>query len=149
MQTDLGSSNVAVRNAAVTVLGTCHRQLGPSLAPLINSELKPAQKAILEETFAANPQESFVPTRKVRSKQLPCSNVRKGSESAELQASTKGPEPQVCDIQNLLPRTDISSQVNDLLHSSCFSSSSSKGQVSKIPLERAMPYVCCGLGFCT
>lgn len=54
---DLASTQAPVRNAAVQLLATCHKQLGPGLAPLVQSDLKPAQWTILEDAFAKNPQQ--------------------------------------------------------------------------------------------
>ena len=54
---DLANTNAPVRNAAVALLATCHRQLGPGLAALVQNDVKPAQWSILEEAFAANPQQ--------------------------------------------------------------------------------------------
>ena len=54
---DLASTNAPVRNAAVSLLATCHKQLGKGLAPMIQADVKPAQWTILEEAFAANPEQ--------------------------------------------------------------------------------------------
>lgn len=110
------SSNAPVRNAAVSVLGICHRQLGPSLAALVRPDLKPAQVAILDETFAANPQQPVAPTRKVRCKSGNSGKAGKGSQdTANAHAAATGDEQGPLDLNDLLPRTDISSQVQDLL----------------------------------
>ena len=55
MKADLASSNAGVRNAAIALLGTAHRQLGPGLAPMLSQHVKPALMTTLEATFKANP----------------------------------------------------------------------------------------------
>jgi hypothetical protein len=59
-QADLASTNAAVRTAAVAVLGTCHRQLGPGLAAMIRPDVKPALMATVDEAFGANPQQQVL-----------------------------------------------------------------------------------------
>ena len=54
---DLASTNAPVRNAAVALLATCHKQLGPGLAAMVQHDIKPAQWTVLEEAFASNPQQ--------------------------------------------------------------------------------------------
>ena len=54
---DLASTQAPVRNAAVSLLATCHKQLGPGLAAMVQNDVKPAHWTILEEAFAANPQQ--------------------------------------------------------------------------------------------
>lgn len=51
---DLGSSNAGIRNAAIALLGTCHKQLGPPLADMVRSDVKPALMTALEEAFSKN-----------------------------------------------------------------------------------------------
>ncbi len=55
MRADLASSNAGVRNGAIALLGTAHRQLGPGLAPMLAQHVKPALMATLEAAFKANP----------------------------------------------------------------------------------------------
>lgn len=55
MRADLGSSNAGVRNGAIALLATAHRQLGPGLAPMLSQHVKPALMATLEAAFKANP----------------------------------------------------------------------------------------------
>lgn len=55
MITDLGSSNVGVRNAATALLGTAHKQLGPGLVPMLSQHVKPALMTSLNDAFKANP----------------------------------------------------------------------------------------------
>lgn len=55
MIADLGSSNVGVRNAATTLLGTAHKQLGPGLVPMLSQHVKPALMTSLNDAFKANP----------------------------------------------------------------------------------------------
>ena len=40
---------------AITLLARAHRQLGPGLADMVRSDVKPVQLAAIEEAFAANP----------------------------------------------------------------------------------------------
>lgn len=56
-QGDLGSTNVAVRNAAIQLAATCHKQLGTGLAAMLRSDVKPALMTALEESFKNNPQQ--------------------------------------------------------------------------------------------
>ena len=55
MIADLGSSNVGVRNAATSLLGTAHKQLGPGLVPMLSQHVKPALMTSLNDAFKANP----------------------------------------------------------------------------------------------
>ena len=63
MKADLASSNAAIRNAAINFLGVCHRQMGPGLADLLRSDVKPALMTALEECFSKNPQQSVGTSR--------------------------------------------------------------------------------------
>lgn len=57
MKVDLSSTNATIRNAAINLLGVAHKQLGPGLADMLSSDVKPALMTALEDTFKRNPQE--------------------------------------------------------------------------------------------
>jgi hypothetical protein len=110
----LQSSNANVRSAAINVLGTCHRHLGPSLAAIVKVDLKPAQISILEEAFLANPQQTVAASRKIRSKAGTAGKASKlGGENVSVPSTAAVSEAPSVDLDDLLPRTDISSQVNN------------------------------------
>ena len=54
---DLASSNAGVRNATIHLLSICHKQLGPGLADMLRSDVKPALMTALEDSFKKNPQQ--------------------------------------------------------------------------------------------
>ena len=62
LQGDLASTNAAVRNAAINLMATCHKQLGPGLAAMIRSDVKPALMTALEDSFKSNPQQQVTLT---------------------------------------------------------------------------------------
>ena len=62
LQGDLASTNAAVRNAAINLMATCHKQLGPGLAAMIRSDVKPALMTALEDAFKSNPQQQVTLT---------------------------------------------------------------------------------------
>ena len=57
MKADVSSTSAPVRTAAIALLGTAHRQLGPGLDPLLSQSVKPALMQTLRDTFKANPVE--------------------------------------------------------------------------------------------
>ena len=57
MKVDLSSTNATIRNAAINLLSVAHKQLGPGLADMLRSDVKPALMTALEDTFKRNPQE--------------------------------------------------------------------------------------------
>ena len=57
MKGDLTSTNATIRNAAINLLSTAHKQLGPGLADMLRSDVKPALMTALEDAFKRNPQE--------------------------------------------------------------------------------------------
>lgn len=61
VQADLASTNAAVRNAAIQVAATCHRQLGTGLAAMLRSDVKPALMTALEDAFKSHPQAQVKP----------------------------------------------------------------------------------------
>ena len=54
---DLGSTNAAIRNSAIALMATCHKQLGPGLVAMLKADVKPALMSALEDAFKANPQQ--------------------------------------------------------------------------------------------
>lgn len=56
MKVDLSSTNATIRNAAINLLGVAHKQLGPGLADMLRSDVKPALMTALEDTFQRHPQ---------------------------------------------------------------------------------------------
>ena len=54
---DLASTNAGVRNATIHLLSVCHKQLGPGLADMLRSDVKPALMTALEDSFKRNPQQ--------------------------------------------------------------------------------------------
>ena len=61
MKADVNSTSAPVRAAAIALLGTAHRQLGPGLDPLLSQSVKPALMQTLRDTFKANPVEQVAP----------------------------------------------------------------------------------------
>ena len=59
-QGDLASSNAAIRNSAIGLLGVAHRQLGAGLADMLRPHVKPALMSALDDTFAKNPQQEVL-----------------------------------------------------------------------------------------
>ena len=57
MKVDLSSTNATIRNAAINLLSAAHKQLGPGLADMLRSDVKPALMTALEDAFKRNPQE--------------------------------------------------------------------------------------------
>lgn len=57
LKADLASSNAPVRNAAISLLAVCHRQLGPGLAAMLRADVKPTLMTSLEDAFSKNPQQ--------------------------------------------------------------------------------------------
>lgn len=57
MKLDLASTNAIIRNAAINLLSVSHKQLGPGLADMLRSDVKPALMTALEDAFKRNPQE--------------------------------------------------------------------------------------------
>ena len=57
MKVDLSSTNATIRNAGINLLSTAHKQLGPGLADMLRSDVKPALMTALEDAFKRNPQE--------------------------------------------------------------------------------------------
>ena len=57
MKVDLASTNATIRNAAISLLTVAHKQLGPGLADMLRSDVKPALMTALEDAFKRNPQE--------------------------------------------------------------------------------------------
>ncbi|KAL0039701.1 hypothetical protein WJX77_005628 [Trebouxia sp. C0004] len=112
MKVDLASSNATIRNAAISLLTVAHKQLGPGLADMLRSDVKPALMTALEDAFKRNPQEQVMPSRK----------VRKAGQAGKPAGSYNGPiadeddEPAApFDPDALLPRIDISSQITSKL----------------------------------
>ena len=69
---DLVSRDAAVRNAAIALLATAHRQLGPGLADMVRPDVKPALMASLDEAFARNPQQQVgIPDALVTKARIP------------------------------------------------------------------------------
>ncbi|KAK9795603.1 hypothetical protein WJX73_007429 [Symbiochloris irregularis] len=112
---DLASTNAPVRNAAVALLATCHKQLGPGLAPMIQTDVKPAQWTLLEEAFAANPQQQVVPTRQSRRPVAGRAPTGKGASTAKGAAAAAAEPPAPVSADDLLPRADISSSITPSL----------------------------------
>ena len=61
VQEDLASTNAPVRNAATHLMINCHKQLGPDLASMIHSKVKPALMTSLQEAFTKNPRTQVAP----------------------------------------------------------------------------------------
>ncbi len=61
MKADVNSTSAPVRTAAIALLGTAHRQLGPGLDPLLSQSVKPALMQTLRDAFKANPVEQVAP----------------------------------------------------------------------------------------
>lgn len=60
MKVDLASTNATIRNAAINLLSVAHKQLGPGLADMLRSDVKPALMTALEDAFKRNPQEQVM-----------------------------------------------------------------------------------------
>ncbi|KAL0028272.1 hypothetical protein WJX79_006476 [Trebouxia sp. C0005] len=112
MKVDLASTNATIRNAAISLLTVAHKQLGPGLADMLRSDVKPALMTALDDAFKRNPQEQVMPSRR----------VRKAGQAGKPVGGYNGPaadeddEPAApFDPDALLPRTDISSQITSKL----------------------------------
>ncbi len=139
-KTDLGSSTPAIRTAAITMVVSMHKQLGDGLVPMLADHIKPALMVTVEGMLAKNPKDAgYAPTRRVR--KAPSGGKGGGSgngvaitavagvaagRNAARGASGRGGvhmpdvemedvedgDPPVVNMDDLLPRTDISGQVN-------------------------------------
>ncbi|KAL3133794.1 hypothetical protein ABBQ32_008271 [Trebouxia sp. C0010 RCD-2024] len=117
MKVDLASTNATIRNAAINLLGVAHKQLGPGLADMLRSDVKPALMTALEDTFKRNPQEQASPHEVITTRK-----VRKLGQAGKPAGGYNGPAaddddepPAAFDPDALLPRTDISSQISSKL----------------------------------
>ena len=155
MQGDLASTNAAIRNAAINLMATCHKQLGTGLAAMIRNDVKPALMTALEDAFKNNPQQQvWCKTAKLQphGELIPCYSpdltskggsavlasqvvatrkVRNAKPKAAAGGRKSGPsdtgsaheeDAPAFDPDELLPRTDISSQITSKLIASLGSS---------------------------
>lgn len=114
MISDLGSSNAAVRSNAMTVLGKCHAQIGGNLMSQISDSLKPAQVTALEAVFSKHPHDvQYIATKQIRERNTSPEGVNRDRSGEQVAASNC--QKQETNLEDLLPRKDISSALGDSL----------------------------------
>ncbi|XP_066151261.1 protein mini spindles [Euwallacea fornicatus] len=108
-KTGLGSNNPGVRQAAITMLGTLYPYMGATLHVFFENE-----KAALREQINAefDKYEGETAPAPVRGRKPP---VAKSVSSNSLDALEDDMEPEQVNMQDMLPRVDISSQITESL----------------------------------
>ncbi|VEN60708.1 unnamed protein product, partial [Callosobruchus maculatus] len=103
----LSSSNPGVRQAAISLLGTMYVYIGPTLMVFFENE-KAAVKDLINAEIEKH--EGEKPPAPVR-------GVKKSASSNSLDAEEEDEpaEPEPVNIQDLIPRTDVSSQITESL----------------------------------
>ncbi|KAJ8937293.1 hypothetical protein NQ318_020343 [Aromia moschata] len=103
----LASTNPAVRQAAVTLLGTMYLYMGANLNVFFENEKPALRDQINAECDKYEGEKPPAPTR----------GVTKSASSNSLDAaeSDAGTEPEPINIQDLIPRVDISGQITEAL----------------------------------
>ena len=96
------------------VLGKCHAQLGQALVGFLDG-LKPAQMTALEEHFRQNPKTEVVPTRKVRSAKPKAAAAAGGGGATGGRADEEEEAAGPVNVEDLLPRVDISGSITPML----------------------------------
>jgi len=111
---ELGNTVPAVRNAAVGLIGSLHKFIGPPLADMIRPNVKPALMTTIEAEFNKNPHEAmFTPPRKVKGEKGSAALTAQGSGVMDIcEEAPEEPTP-AFNPDDILPRMDISQQVND------------------------------------
>ncbi|XP_045478875.1 protein mini spindles isoform X2 [Harmonia axyridis] len=104
----LASANPAVRQAAISLLGTMYLYIGPSLIVCFESEKATLREQIQAEFDKHDGEQAPAPSR----------GVTKSESVAtldNLEDAEEGEEAPVVNIQDILPRIDISSQITETL----------------------------------
>lgn len=111
----VAATNPSVRTAAITLLGTLYLYMGKPLLGFFENEKPALRQQIEQECERRNGETPPTPVRGAKAKKLNSVTAEEEDEDAEESLSEKrvsGSEP---DLNELIPRVDISAQITEAL----------------------------------